>query len=206
MKQIKIKRDSTGKVTFDTVSIDTTENVFFTNLDTQAAHWPTFPNNQPFATNQLGPAPSPNSSQCTVPTPAKLNPPNNRVIYGCKIAGHGNEQGVINVFAPLAAVDDTTLTPATRGKAISPPQPVVTGGMSPYAVSGQLFQVTDKNGNVLSSGSGIGPGLSLSLSSDSSGISVIGTPTMSGTYNFTFTVNDAMGRNLQQTQYTLVVA
>lgn len=206
MKQIKITRDRTGKVTFDTVSIDTTENVFFTNQDTQAAHWPTFPNNQPFATNQLGPAPSPNSSQCTVPTPADLNPPNNQVTYGCKIAGHENEQGLINVFAPLAAVENTTLPPAAKGKSLPFPQQVVTGGMSPYTVSGQLFQVTDSNGNVISSGSGIGPGLSLSLSMNSSGIYVVGTPTMSGIYNFTFTVNDAMGRNLQQTQYVMVVA
>ena len=206
MKQINIKRDATGKVTFDTVSIDTTENVFFTNLDPQAAHWPTFPNNQPFATNQLGAAPSPNSSQCTVPPPDDLNPPNNQVSYGCKIAGHGNERGVVNVFAPLAPVDDTTLAPATKGTAIAV-QPLVTGGMSPYAISGQLFQVTDKNGNVIQSGSGsIGPGLKLNASSDSSGISVSGTPTMSGTYNFTFTVNDGMGKNLQQTQYVMVVA
>jgi hypothetical protein len=205
MKQINIKRDGTGKVTFDTVSIDTTENVFFTNLDPQSAHWPTL------ATNQVGAAPSPNSSQCTVPTPAKLNPPDNQVSYGCQIKGHGNERGIINVFAPLAAVENsppasvTTLAPATKGKAIAA-QPVVTGGMSPYAISGQLFQVTDQNGKVIKSGSGVGPGLTLNASTDSSGISVTGTPTMSGTYNFTFTVNDGMGKNLQQSQYVMVVA
>jgi hypothetical protein len=199
MKQINIKRDGTGKVTFDTVSIDTTENVFFTNLDTQAEHWPTL------ATNKLGAAPSPNSSQCTVSPPADLNPPNNQVTYRCQINGHGNEQGIINVFAPLAEAEETTLTPATKGKAIAAQQ-VVTGGMSPYAISGQQFQVTDKNGNVIKSGAGIGPGLKLNASTNSNGISVTGTPTMSGTYNFTFTVNDAMGRNLQQTQYVMVVA
>jgi hypothetical protein len=210
MKQINIKRDGTGKVTFQTVSIDTTDNVFFTNLDPKAAHWPTFPNNQTFATNQIGASPSANSSQCTVPPPDDLTPPNNQVTYGCRIAGHGSEKGIINVFAPLAAVENdppesvTTLKPATKGKAIAA-QPVVTGGMSPYVISGQQFQVTDKNGNVLKSGSGIGPGLQLNPSTNSSGITVSGTPTMSGTYTFTFTVDDAMGGNLQQTQYVMVV-
>lgn len=204
MTQINIKRDGTGKVTFQTVSIDTTDNVFFTNLDPKAAHWPTFPNNQTFATNQIGAAPSANSSQCTVPPPNDLTPPNNQVVYGCKISGHGAEKGIINVFAPLSEADDTTLAPATKGKAIAV-QPLVTGGMSPYAISGQQFQITDKNGNVLQSGSGIGPGLKLNPSTDSSGITVSGTPTVSGTYNFTFTVDDAMGKNLQQTQYVMVV-
>ena len=210
MKQITIKRDGTGKVTFQTVSIDTTENVFFTNQDPKSEHWPAFPPKppstkyQPFTQNKLGASPSPNSSQCNVPPPDDLTPPNNQVTYGCQVAGHGNEQGIINVFAPLAEADDTTLAPATKGKAIAV-QPLVTGGMSPYTISGQQFQVTDKNGKVLQSGSGIGPGLKLNPSSDSSGITVSGTPTVSGTYNFTFTVNDAMGRNLQQSQYTMVV-
>ena len=197
MKQIHIKRDG-GNVTFETVSIDVTENVFFTNLDPQEAHWPTL------ATNQLGAAPSPNSSQCTVPTPADLNPPNNVVSYGCQIKGHGNEKGVINVFAQLAAADDTTLADATKGQPITEQQ-VVVGGMSPYAITGQLFQVTDAGGNVIKSGSGIGPNLQLNATTDSNGIWVTGTPTLSGTYNSTFTVNDAMGKNLQQVQYSMKV-
>lgn len=199
MTQINIKRDNTGKVTFQTVSIDTTDNVFFTNLDPQEAHWPTL------TTNQLGACPSPNSSQCPVSPPVSFIPPGNQVTYGCQIEGHEQEQGIINVFQPLAAVGDTTLAPATKGKPIAAQQ-VVTGGMSPYAISGQQFQVTDSNGNVIKSGSGIGPGLQLNASSNSNGISVTGTPTMSGTYNFTFTVNDGMGKNLQQTQYVMVVS
>ncbi|HYP00085.1 MAG TPA: putative Ig domain-containing protein [Pyrinomonadaceae bacterium] len=197
MKQINITRDSSGNVTFETVSIDVTENVFFTNQDPDEAHWPTL------ATNQLGTYPSPNSSQCTVPTPDNLTPPNNQVTYGCQL--HDNEQGIINVFAQLAAAT-TDLAQATKGKPITRQQ-VVEGGMSPYAISGQIYQVTDSNGNVIKSGTGsIGPGLSLSASTNSDGIWVSGTPTMSGTYNFTFTVNDAMGRNLQQVQYSMVVA
>lgn len=200
MKQINITRDSSGNVTFETVSIDTTENVFFTNQDPEEAHWPTL------ATNQLGACPSPNSSQCTVPTPDPdhLTPPNNQVTYGCKF--HPNEQGIINVFSPLAAIDPPDLEDATSGNQIARQQ-VVVGGMSPYKLGGQQFQVTDANGNVIQSGSGsIGPGLSLSASSNSSGVWVIGTPTLVGTYKFTFTVDDAMGRNLQQVQYTMEVS
>jgi hypothetical protein len=132
------------------------------------------------------------------------------VVYGCQIKGHGAEKGIINVFAPLAAVVNsppgpvTVLKPATKGTAIAV-QPVVTGGMSPYDISGQQFQITDNKGNVIKSGAGIGPGLKLNPSTDSSGITVSGTPTMSGTYNFTFVVNDAMGKNLQQAQYSMVV-
>lgn len=195
MKQIHITRDSSGKVNFETVSIDVTETFFFTNLDTQQPHWPTL------ATNQVGQAPSANSSACT---PIAGTPPF-EMPYTCQIPGHENESGLINVFAELAAAANTTLAPATKGTAIQPQQ-VVVGGMSPYAISGELFQITDSNNNVIQSGSGIGPGLQLNASTDNTGISVTGTPTVSGTYNFTFTVNDAMGKNLQQVQYTMIVA
>lgn len=195
MKQINITRDSSGNVTFETVSIDTTENVFFTNLDPQEAHWPTL------TTNQLGACPSPNSSQCPISAPASLNPPGNQVTYGCKL--HANEKGIINVFAPLAAAT-TDLGKATKGQKIKAQQ-VVEGGMPPYNYDGQQFQVT-AGGKVISSGSGsIGPGLTLGTLPDTDGLWVGGTPTLSGTYQFTFNVNDAMGKNLQQVQYSLEV-
>ena len=197
MKQIQITRDNNGKVTFETVSIDVTENVFFTNLDPQQAHWPYVE----FCTNQIGPAPSPNSSQCTIPQPTS---PPYQVNYQCRIPGHENEQGLINVFAVLAA-GPTTLTPATKGTPITRQQ-VVVGGMSPYAISNQLFQIKDSNNNVIQSGSGIGPGLQLNATTDNTGIWVTGTPTVSGTYIFTFNVDDGMGGNLQQVQYSMKVA
>jgi len=202
MKQINITRDNSGKVTFEEVSIDATENVFFTNLDPQQAHWPylnpqaTSPD---FCDNQIGPAPSPNSSQCTVPS----GTPPYQVTYKCKF--HGNEQGTINVFAQLAAAN-TTLPQVNVNTPLPAPVQVVVGGKSPYTVSGQLFQVTDNGGNVIQSGSGIGPGLQLNASTNNQGISVTGTPTVVGTYKFTFTVNDAMGKNLQQVQYSMKVA
>jgi uncharacterized protein affecting Mg2+/Co2+ transport len=202
MKQINITRDKSGKVTFEPVSIDTTENVFFTNLDTQQAHWPylnpkaTSPD---FCDNQIGPAPSPNSSQCTVPSGS----PPYTVIYKCKL--HDNEQGTINVFAQLAA-GTTTLPQVSVNTPFAAPVQVVVGGKSPYTVTGQEFQVTDNSGSVIKSGQGsIGPGLLLNASTGNQGISVAGIPSLVGTYQFTFTVNDAMGKNLQQVQYSMKV-
>lgn len=195
MKQINITRDSKGNVTFEEVSIDVTENVFFTNLDTQAAHWPYLA----FCDNQIGPAPSPNSSQCTV----VQQPPIFQFLYGCKL--HDNERGIINVYPQLAAVNQV-LTPASVNQPLKPVQ-VVSGGKSPYTITGQLFQVTDSGGKVIDSGSGIGPGLQLNPDQQKSGgITVSGTPTLVGTYQFTFTVNDGMGGNLQQAQYSLKVS
>jgi hypothetical protein len=193
MKQIHITRSSTGTVTFETVSIDNTETVFFTNEDATQPHWPSI------ASNQLGPAPSPNSSQCTIPAGTV-----GEYKYRCKIDGHGSESGVINVFARLAA-GTTTLPQATKGNPIASAQ-VVVGGLSPYTITGQLFQVTDNSGKVIQSGSdSIGPGLQLNPSNNNSGITATGTPTLSGTYNFTFTVDDGAGRNLQQVQYSMKV-
>src|SRR6266404_3716021 len=201
MKQININRES-GKVTFDEVSIDVTENVFFTNLDPEQAHWPYLnPNaaSPDFCDNQIGAAPSANSSQCPVPSG---NPPYT-VTYKCK--PHDNEQGTINVFAQLAA-GTTTLPQVNVNTPLPAPGPVVVvGGKSPYTISGQQFQVTDSAGTVIQSGSGIGPGLQLSATTNNKGISVTGTPTVVGTYKFTFTVNDAMGKNLQMVQYSMKV-
>jgi hypothetical protein len=128
--------------------------------------------------------------------------------YGCQIPGHEKEAGIINVFNPLAAVSPTNLGSFTKGTPVgSPGVQVVTGGESPYTISGLAFQVTDANGNIIQKGSdGIGPGLHLATSNASTGIIVVGAPTLIGTYNFTFTVNDAKGANLQQVQYSMAVA
>jgi len=204
MKQIHITRDSSGKVTFEPVSIDATENVFFTNLDPQQAHWPYLnpeAKSPDFCDNEIGSAPSPNSSQCTVPVPSTLP---STVTYKCKL--HDNEQGTIEVFAQLAALN-TTLPQANVNTPFAAPVQVVAGGKSAYTVTGQQFQVTDNNGKVIKSGEGsIGPGLQLNPDqTNSKGITLTGTPTVAGTYKFTFTVNDAMGRNLQQVQYSMIV-
>jgi hypothetical protein len=185
MKRIEITRIGSN-VDFATVSVNTTETVFFLNLDPQEEHWPTI------AANKLGPAPSAPSSQCFP-----------QASYGCQIPGHGNEQGIINIFPPLAQ-GTTNLQPATQGQPIAQQQ-VVKGGMSPYQISGEVFQVVDTGGTVIQSGSGIGPGLQLIPMPNNTGVFVQGAPTLSGTYQFTFEVDDAMGSNLQQVQYSMVV-
>ena len=77
--------------------------------------------------------------------------------------------------------------------------------MSPYVISGEVFQIT-ANGAIIQQGSGsIGPGLQLVGSADSTGVYVAGAPTVVGNYNFTFVVNDALGGNLQQVQYSMSV-
>jgi len=197
MKQIHITRDARGTVRFETVSIDTTENVFFTNMDPQSAHWPTL------ILNQLGRSPSPNSSQTPITSPDGKQAPY-QVTYGCKIAGHSSEQGIINVLPQLAQVGTGTLAAAIAGRPIAAQQ-VVSGGQAPYTLTGQCFDVVDARNNVIQSGQGIGPGLQLNAGTSDQGITVSGTPTVAGTYNFTFTVNDAMGRNLQQSQFSMLV-
>ena len=200
MKQIQITRTN-NVVTFDTVAVDTTEFVFFTNLDPLEAHWPSM------TTNQLGPAPSPNSNQAAVPIPKNwqnTDPPFTYT-YNCLIPGHSSEHGIVVVSAPLAAAASTTLQPARVNVPIQPQQ-VVVGGVSPYQISGQLFTVVDAGGNVVRQGSGIGPGIYLTPSNNSTGIIVSGTPPVVGTYNFTFIVNDGAQHNLQQVQYSMIVS
>jgi hypothetical protein len=80
MKRITITRDSAGNVQFETVTVDSTENVFFLNLDSQSEHWPDI------SANPVGAAPSDPSSQCFP-----------QATYGCRIAGHGGERGIINM-------------------------------------------------------------------------------------------------------------
>jgi hypothetical protein len=205
LTSITIKRVS-GAVIFETVFINNTDLVFFINLDTdpdpaKSTHKPEI------CDDELGPSP-PNSSKCTVPdsqgnVPSTEKPPYT-VTYKCQMPGHETEQqGTINVL-PVLAPNNITLAPATKDQAIKEQQ-VVKGGKSPYAISGQLFQVTDDNSNEIDSGPGIGPGLQLNAKTENKGITVTGIPTRSGTYNFTFTVDDDIGGNLQQVQYSMKV-
>lgn len=200
MKQIFIRRTG-DSVTFDTVNIDATENVFFTNLDTTESHWPAFdPNGPPdFCDEALLPAPSDNSSQCPVPEPAQGT---NNVTYRCRISGHTNEHGTIGVF-PVLAPDKTSLT-ATTSQATS--QRVVLGGMPPYKITGLIVNNANVPGSSTGPGQQLPIGAGLQLDQDANGISVVGTPTQAATFNFTFTVDDSMGRNLQQIQYSLTIS
>jgi hypothetical protein len=197
MKIINIRRDNNNKVTFDDVSIDTTENVCFANLDPQEAHWPDI------ASNQVGPFKSANTSECVIKPPGTLP---GTFTYKCKYHG---EAGTIYVYAPLGVgkgAPGGKLPNTTLGTPIG--AQVVQGGQPPYTINRQLFQVTDGSGNVIQSGSGVGPGLQLNNTAtkptDTTGITVSGPPSLRGTYTFALDVDDSMGRNLQQ-QYTMVV-
>ena len=81
MKRIRINRDNNGNVEFETVTVDSTETVFFLNEDSQSEHWPDI------SANPVGAAPSDPSSQCFPKT-----------TYKCLIAGHGDEQGIIKII------------------------------------------------------------------------------------------------------------
>ena len=201
MEQIFIRRTG-GSVTFDTVAIDTTENVFFTNLDPDEPHWPAFnPKGEfpDFINDEIGPAPSPNSSQSPVPKPPAGT---TEVFYGCRVKGHDKERGVINVFPPLAA--GSTSLKATNGAATK--QSVVSGGKAPYRITRLIVNNADVPGSSTKPGETLPIGAGVELAQDEKGISVVGTPTAVATFNFTFTVDDSMDRNLQQIQYTLTIS
>jgi hypothetical protein len=209
MKQIHITRDSNGIVHFETVAIDNTENVFFTNMDTQQPHKPSIL--KLTGTQQLGPYPSPNSSQVPVPVPQVTNPtPPPPTIpklpyqydYTCQVAGHENEKGTILVFAPLAA-SNTTLT-AIIGQFFS--GSLVVGGQPPYVITGLIVNNKSIPGTSTGPNQLLPIGSDFKLSQNNQGIFVFGNPAQVETYNFTFTVNDSMGRNLQQVQYRLATA
>jgi hypothetical protein len=194
MARIEITRtgpEPTGSepdnVEFPDAFVSRTDNVFFINLDPLRPHWPDL------ISNELGPAPSFSSN------PVQFGREVKEVEYHCQIAGH-DEKGTIKIVDDLAAVN-TTLTQASSGQPIM--QKVVKGGRSPYIITDENFEVAGPDGGVIKSGSGIGP--ELQLTTDDTGVFVEGTPTLSGTYTFRFTVDDGMGANLQQIQYTMVV-
>ena len=198
MKQIFIRRTG-NSVTFDTVNIDNTENVFFTNLDTEQSHWPAFDPkgaSPDFCDDELLKAPSDNSSQCPLPDGES------KVTYGCRIAGHDNEQGVINIFEPLAT--DVTTVQAVANQQTR--QRVVKGGMAPYRVSGLIVNGADIPGTSTAPGETLPIGGGLVLDQDETGVIVTGIAGQPGTFSFTFTVDDSMERNLQQVQYSLTIS
>jgi len=203
MKQIHITRDSSGTVKFETVFIDNTETVFFTNMDPKQPHKPSIL--KLVGTEHLGPYPSPNSSQCPVPPPTIGQAPPYQVQYTCEVPEpeHENETGTINVCAPLDAAPQTELT-ATKGQSTN--QPVVVGGMPPYTITDLVVNNTNVPGTSTQPAQTLPIGTDLKLVQNDQGISIVGTPTQAETYYFTFTVNDSMGRNLQQVQYSMTVS
>lgn len=180
--KIRITRES-GTVRFEKVVVPETENVFFVNFDTVAAHHPSL------LPHPLGKAPpSPPSIEVVPHSP-----------YSCLI--HPDEEGEIEIV-PVLNQTATDLEAATIGQSINEQQ-IIDGGKSPYQVSAAAFAIRDSSGALVQSGSGIGPGLQ--LTTDDTGIFVQGTPTVAGTYTFAFSVDDASSQN-RQVQYQMVVS
>lgn len=197
---IHIKREN-GAVSFEPVSVIAADLVVWVNQDKESAHWPAL------SPNQIGAAPSPNSSDVPAPGPtvAGTKPPYS-VTYKCLLPGHENETGTIDVLNPFSPATTANLPNATLNQPLPVPVQVATGGLSPYTINSQLFQVV-AGGNIVQSGQGSpGPGLTLNPTADNTGLTVSGTPTVAGTYTFTFDATDAMGLNVQQTQFTMNVA
>ena len=183
MKSIRIFRDSNHKVKFEEVAVLNTDTVFFIN-DDNVTHWPTI------CADKVEPSEA--SSECPVPDQP----------YKCKISGH-DEIGVIEKVKPLAR-GNPTLQQATSGQQITEQQ-VVSGGKSPYITSEAAFEVKDSNGATIDSGDGIGPGLHLIPRDGNNGVFVGGTPVLSGTYHFVFTVDDKIEQNLGQVRCSMKV-
>lgn len=196
---IHIKREN-GAVSFEPVSVIAADLVVWVNQDKEAAHWPSL------SPNKIGAAPSANSSNVPAPGPkvAGTQPPYS-VTYKCLLQGHENETGTINVFNTFSSASTANLPNAALNQPLPAPVPVATGGQSPYTINSQLFQVV-AGGNIVQQGQGVGPGLTLNATADNTGLTVSGTPTVAGTYAFTFDATDAMGLNVQQTQFTMTVA
>lgn len=193
MARIIISRDNSGKVTFEDVSVNITENLFFRNEDAE-----------PHRPELLAEPLAPGENSDAVPVPLRDQPVPYDVPYRCLL--HENETGVIHVFAILAT-KKTALT-ATQGQSTT--EQVVEGGKPPYLIDN--VTVTDAGGtttNVPGASSKPGERLPISpgleLAQNAKGVWVVGTPTQPGSYNVTFRVDDAMGQNLQQVQCSLTV-
>ena len=182
MKPIRIFRQN-GTVIFEHITVVKGDNVFFINDDNET-HWPTI------VADKIEP------SEASSEAPAPDQP------YGCRISGHA-EVGTVEKVDPLARVN-TPLPPATNGQQITE-QRLVSGGKSPYITSDELFEIQDSTGATIQSGSGIGPGLHLIPKGQNMGVFVGGTPTVSGTYHFVFTVDDKIEQNLQQIRCSMKV-
>ena len=182
MKSIRIFREN-GTVKFEEVTVVKTDTVFFINDDNEK-HWPTI------VADEIGP------SDTSSEAPAPAQP------YGCRIDGH-TEVGSVERVEPLARVN-ITLPQATNGQPITEQQ-LVSGGKSPYTPSNALFEVRDSTGTTIDSGPGIGPGLQLIPKGQNKGVFVGGTPALSGTYHFVFTVDDKILQNLQQVRFSMKV-
>lgn len=146
MRQININRNPDGTATYDE-SGSIPLRMFFHQLRSQEAHSPYLnPNasHPTFATINSVPRRLQTRAKCPVPPPADRLP--YLINYGCKF--HPNEQGTVHVFPKMAvptqlAKANNQLPEAIVNLPLPNAVQLVVGGKSPYAISGQMFQVTD---------------------------------------------------------------
>jgi hypothetical protein len=194
---VRISISRKGNVEFATVSVASSDTVFWMNEDKDAAHWPVL-NGVNLTLTQVAPAPSDNSVSWSVAN-AGGTPPF-QITYGCSIDKHGAEKGIINVYAdfgPLLPTSPATSFDGTVGTPFS--QAVTAGGVGPYT-----FAVA--SGFPLGGGQtyGIPPGLA--LAAVSTGVVLSGTPTKAGTYLFTMQAGDSQHNSFEQQDYTVVIS
>jgi hypothetical protein len=156
-----------GKVTFNPVEAGNNETVFWRNNDTEAAHWPAMLY-QEVPAFQGVPAP---------PTSPEYPVQYAKILYGCQIPGHSQEQGTITIYPALAI---------TTGNSTIPVNTPYTGTLA--ASGGKSADATGKSLYTWAIiGSDLPAGLTLA------GNAITGTPTAAGATTFTAQVTDGLG-------------
>lgn len=179
--------------TFPEVSITQSQLVFWRNEDpSQQPHWPQFPNFlQPRTQTGFG-----NNSDNLQPAngvdsfPTLTQGQKFTIAYTCKVAGHGAEQGQIDVYLDFFSTPNQ-LANGTVGVQYPSANGLLTqGGKPPFVV--QLSDVSLPSG--------------MSVQNDpTNGPTLIGTPTEAGnSFAFTIHCEDALKNAVDQT-YLLTV-
>ena len=177
-RTIDIKRTA-GQVVFEPLEATANDVVFWRNNDPNAPHWPT-PANGVFLNYQIpafsGVPSPPTSDSYGLASPTSVTTLN----YGCQIAGHQNEKGVITIYPALKAGAAIPAAATVNQPYTGPLNP--SGGKGPYVWSVLIGSLP--------------PGLTLAAAA------VSGTPAQAGSFTFTLQVADALG-NLKTLACTL---
>ena len=172
-KQININRNAQGRVVFDVISVEVSDDVFWQNNDTQP-HWPV-----PWCSGLRMDPSKPSNVFQAYPSGSPTLP--QTVVYGCAMPGHGAEQGVIYVYNDFSIASSQIAGEAGQAATVA----VARGGKSPYAISA----------------TGLPNWVSLAETApvdSSAGISATLTNPPAGDFAFTLNTTDALGKNIQQ--------
>jgi hypothetical protein len=194
--EITITRNSQGAGVFPAVEVTQSQLVYWKNADPQSAHWPVFPDQPGVGPRfQTGPADTSDPVQPYGSTTQLAPGVSKAVNYGCQIAGHQAEAGVITVWADFLSatiLNDgiyNQLPDGTVGTAY--PAVALTVGGKP----GYCHTLSDAS---LPAG--------ITVTDGAAGVQIGGTPIAAG-QDFAFTVHctDALGNRVDQT-FTLRIA